>query len=126
MSYIGVFWWCKDHVIGKARGLAEGERGLSYIIDSPDTHMDLWEQHPETIQLPNALRELDYQEMPRGRVVFDIKAKQSIVYIDKSLLNDEVKAAISEFFQLKPKQAKWRKDPHYTVDPWEIGRLLEV
>lgn len=125
MAKIGVFWWCNDRVIGKTRAQSEGEVGIAHIIDSPDNHVDLWEQQPDLIQLPQALRELDYQEVPRGRVVFDLKAKQSIVYLDKSLLNDAVKAAISEFFQLKPKQTKWRKDPHYTVDPWEIESLWD-
>ena len=45
MSKIGIFWVYKDTVIGKARELEDGEENVPGLIDSPDSHVDLWEHH---------------------------------------------------------------------------------
>lgn len=78
MPKLGIFWVFNDHVIGRARPLAEGCERWPGLLDSPVDHMTLWEDR--------ALKEshchlapADYTEVPRGRVIFSTKANEAII-----------------------------------------------
>ncbi|MBP7529691.1 MAG: hypothetical protein KA801_17350 [Syntrophorhabdaceae bacterium] len=43
MTKIGIFWVYKNTVIGKAVDLPDGVENFPGIIDSPDSHVDYWE-----------------------------------------------------------------------------------
>ena len=122
MLNIGVFWFYKGHVLGREADLADGEEGVPGLIDSPDNHTDLWDgtilrKHPE-------LRGREYYEVPRGRVLWDSNQSSAIIYLDARLLNDDIKAKITQFFDLKNEEVVWRTDPHYTTDDKNLERLF--
>ncbi|MCO4786810.1 MAG: hypothetical protein KC467_12890 [Marinomonas atlantica] len=115
MPTIGIFWYFNGNVIGRSRPFQEGECSLPGLWDTPDNHIDLWEHDPDSIQLPNELRQLEYQSIPRGRILYDQRSKTTVVYMDKTLFNDISKIAIRDFFQLQGNRIKWCRDPHYQV-----------
>lgn len=115
MANIGIFWCLEGKITGRSRFFKEGECNLPGLWDSPDNHIDLWECEPESINLPVYLRQLEYQVIPRGRLIYDQRRKISLVYMDRSLFNDASKEAIQKFFKLEGKKLKWCKDPHYRV-----------
>lgn len=116
MAKIGIFWIYKDQVVGKARALAEGEENVPGLIDSPDSHVVLWEQTLGFHKRFPELLDIDYQQVPRGRVLFDRKLGKAVVYMDKVLHIAKHKAALSQFFQLDAATTIYRTDDHYTTD----------
>ena len=122
MPKIGVFWFHKGDVMGREVDLADGEEGVPGLKDSPDNHTDLWDgsilrKHPE-------LRGREYYEVPRGRVLWDSNQDRAIVYLDASLFKDDIKAKITQFFNLKNEEVVWRTDPHYITDDNNLERLF--
>lgn len=115
MPNIGIFWFAQGCVIGRSLPFKKGECGLPGLWDSPDNHVDLWEASPNDIGVPVALRQTDYQSVPRGRVIYDERKRATLIYMDKSLFNDVSKQRIRAFFQLEGQKIIWRCDPHYRV-----------
>ncbi len=67
----------------------------------------------------------EYQDIPRGRVVWFKKKKTAVVYMDKKLLRSTaMKKKVTAFFKLNPDSVEWESDPHYTTEPDEIDRLF--
>lgn len=125
MSKIGIFWVYKNTVIGKAANLAEGDQLIPGVVDSPDTHIYVWESDPE-FRLPfSELRELEYQSVPRGRVIFFKNQSVFKIYMDKTLFSEANKKHILEYFDLAESKVIWETDSHYTTDQNEIDNLFE-
>ncbi|EWH10114.1 hypothetical protein DS2_09217 [Catenovulum agarivorans DS-2] len=112
---IGIFWLYKQQIIGRAIDINQGIEGYKNIIDSPDTHIDLWEhsgylreQYPEIIHY-------EYQQLPRGRVLYHQKNQFPIVYMDKQLHNEPTQRLIRDFFALGERPVSWNRDEHYST-----------
>ena len=107
MAEIGIFWVYRNRVIGKSLALNEGVENLSGLIDSPDSHFQLWE-HDNNFVIPfPELESVEYQKIPRGRVLFDRVNQKPIIYMDRSLFNEETKLLIREFFDLDAEKRLW-------------------
>lgn len=122
-SKIGIFWIYQNTVLGKARPLSEGESSVAGLLDSPDDHVRIWELAGFRSQFP-ALRSMEYQQVPRGRVLYAVNKNKVIVYMDKSLHNEVSKQKLIEFFALQDTTVLWKTDPHYTVSAMDIDGLL--
>ena len=120
---IGVFWVADVNVFGKAVPLSEAASGLPGLLNSQDTHSDLWEHSPSLV--PDWLRGKEYFEVPRGRVLYSVKCHRSVVYLDDLLLRDEIKGRISAFFQLCAWTTLWRRDVHYTTADDALSSLFD-
>ena len=110
-------------VIGRARDLNEGTECDGWI-DSPDQHVKLWDILP----MLGSLRQVgkEYQDVPRGRVIWNQKANTPVIYMDKKLLRSETtKKKVAVFFELDASTVQWKSDPHYTTDTNEIFALLD-
>ena len=123
-SKVGIFWVYKNQVIGKACNLEEGQENVPGLIDSPDSHIELWEHDPGfTIPFPE-FKGSEYQDVPRGRVIYSAKTKKVIVYMDKALHTKRTREIISKFFQLGGTEVVWKTDIHYTTQANEIDDLF--
>lgn len=58
----------------------------------------------------------DYGNYPRGRVIFDNFHKRFVVFLDKDLLKDDIKAEIIKAYDLEERQTMFKRDIHYTHD----------
>ena len=116
MAHIGIFWFDGSTLLACKCTLAEGCVALGHIIDSPLEHWRVWQTLPRRA----ALWELDYQELPRGRVLFDKTRNRPLVYLDKSLLMSEYKQQIRNYFELNGK-VSWRLDSHYCTNSRDIN-----
>ena len=124
MSKIGIFWVYKDTVIGKAVDLVEGDQSIPGVVDSPDTHVYVWESDPE-FRLPfSELREFEYQSIPRGRVIYFKNKSVFKIYMDKVLFSEANKKNILEFFDLATSKVIWDTDSHYSTEQSEIDDLF--
>ena len=124
MSKVGIFWVYKNTVIGKARELQDGEENVPGLIDSPDSHVDLWERQQCFLAQFSELLGTEYQDVPRGRVIYSTKDKKTIIYMDKVLHTVKIKKIISNFFELKNTDILWKTDKHYTTGSGSIDNLF--
>ncbi|MFT8690631.1 MULTISPECIES: hypothetical protein [Acetobacter] len=115
---IGIFWVVSEN--GGFRFLvdrlpvSQGERYGDAITWGE--HYEFWEQ----IQSKNQNRSLskvpqwsEYEEWPRGRVIYNTREKIFVVYADRKLLSQEMKLAISEEFSLPLSNTRYSADSHY-------------
>jgi hypothetical protein len=114
-SYIGIFWFYQDTLICKKMPLAESQLDSLGFHDSPFQHIQEWEV--KTIYLANhpELFGTEYQELPRGRVVYSSKKRMFTVYADKACLTKKAKNKIIEYFNLPKEKTVFRSDPHYQI-----------
>ncbi|MCK5782841.1 MAG: hypothetical protein KAH06_00200 [Desulfobacterales bacterium] len=122
---IGIFWVYKNRVIGKARELKDGQENVPGLIDSPDSHIELWEQDLGFVIPFPELKGSEYQDVPRGRVIYSTKTKKVTVYMDKVLHTNGIREIISEFFQMGGSGVVWKTDIHYTTQSHEIDDLFD-
>jgi hypothetical protein len=121
---IGIFWVYKNTVIGNTCELEEGQENVPGLIDSSDSHVDLWERRQCFLpQFPELLG-TEYQDVPRGRVVYSTKDKKTIIYMDKVLHTEKIKKIVSNFFELKNTDISWKTDKHYTTGSDSIDNLF--
>ena len=120
---IGIFWWHNGRVLSAISPVAEGT-AVNGIVDSAFAHVDTW---PNLQKRHRELRDLEYEDVPRGRVLFLQRQNKFRVLLDKKLLEPAIKAAICQTFGL-PKagtEFEFKTDSHYTTDPVAIARLLD-
>ena len=107
---IGIFWYFKNQVIGIANEFYQSDQDSLGLIDSKYTHVEYWEilksKHAE-------LSAFEYEEIPRGRVIYHAKNEKVLVYMDAKLFKKQIAIQIVEFFELDFEAVVWKKDPHY-------------
>jgi hypothetical protein len=126
MPRIGVFWYYKNKVIGRAINLEKGENFGSGILDSPDTQTDLWDNDPSLLNGFPELFGSEYFSIPRGRILWDIKMATAKGLMDATLFNDPAKLKILQFFDLESTGIQWMRDAHYTTDANELDILFNI
>jgi hypothetical protein len=118
---IGIFWWFAGRLLASVCRVEEGD-AAGGTVDSKFAHVETWpvlqKCHPE-------LRAMEYEDVPRGRVVYLQRSKRFRVLMDKVLFKSHIKVEILEKFGLPKSRTKFLKDQHYTTDPKMIERLFD-
>jgi hypothetical protein len=85
------------------------------MVDSPFQHITEWESR--CIYLPDfkELASTEYQELPRGRIVYSTATKMATIYMDSSLFREKYKEQLVRYFHLAECPIIWKKDSHYKV-----------
>ena len=125
MGKIGIFWIYKQTIMGRAIEISKGQDSGIGLIDSPDYHSDFWENNNHFRPPFPELIGLDYQEIPRGRVIYQKSKNYYIIYLDKTLINQPSKQLIIDFFNLKDQHCLWQTDLHYTTQKDAIDLLFD-
>lgn len=107
---IGIFWYYNKQPIGIAHQFSADEQDSLGLVDSPYTHVEYWEVLRQQVR---QLRFVEYEKIPRGRVIFNAKTNKAIVYMDSSLFKKTIAKQIALFFDLDFEQVVWKKDTHY-------------
>jgi len=99
--------------------LADAER-YDQFLTHPGGHYEVWERWrglgPTGLAkrgLPKLIAWHEYEEFPRGRIVFDTETRMFIIYADQKLHNPAHLAAIRSAFGLDQAATVVRRDPHY-------------
>ena len=108
---IGIFWYWNNQVIGIAHSFNITADSIG-LIDSPYTHIEYWITLQEKY---SELQNYEYEQIPRGRVIFDTNKEKSIIYLDKTLLYKSKINKVYDFFNLNPEQSVLKKDSHYQI-----------
>jgi len=117
---VGIFW-----IIGTKAGpklltascrLAEAEPYGDCLTFGPG-HYQVWRNWRSSRELEAAaravVREYEYEEWPRGRVVFDRATQHFVLYADRKLMEVENIERIAECFQLPSDSISVEGDCHY-------------
>lgn len=107
---VGIFWYLNGEIVGFKQTLDTLIPDSLGLIDSDFTHVYDWEKLNRNFG--------DYEDYPRGRVIFNTKNNTYLIYLDASLLNVETKNKIIKFFGLSERdyEFKFRKDSHYRIN----------
>lgn len=112
MSSIGVFWIYKTQIYSKPIKV-DDVKSINGFIDSDFSHYQVWNE----ISLQNKDFYLyEYEDIPRGRVVYDVENTQYIVYSNEDIINsDKAKKSITEAFNLNTTKVVFKYDSHYKI-----------
>ena len=117
---IGIFWLYKHEgqyqVIGLADPVDIGQAHAS-CLDHPATHIESWPLVKCRYRscCPGIEWLDEYDEIPRGRVVFHQRGG-FIVYMGQGLIhNVELQRMILKFFSIETDAVKFKQDDHYTT-----------
>lgn len=118
----GIFWLVAP-ANGKARLLTAGcalDAAELYgaFLTFADGHYAIWEGWRRAdggadADLRGILNLFEYEDWPRGRIVFNRPKKRFILYADRKLLRPETIAAIERLFALPPDRTDVETDFHY-------------
>ena len=120
---VGIFWALPvpggTQLVTEASSLADAEPYGDKLTHSKG-HYETWSDWqrlgPAGLArrgLPAAIAWREYEDLPRGRVVFDLADTSFTVYADRQLLEPAMQARILAAFRLPDATTEWRTDPHY-------------
>ena len=115
---VGIFWLIAGTLAIDATALAEAET-YGECLTHAAGHHERWEAWRaldgaarRRSGLPAVLFASEYDEWPRGRVVFEVEPARFVVYADRRLWRPETLEAIRSAFALGT-EAVLRADAHY-------------
>lgn len=82
---VGIFWLVGERLIIDASSLCEAE-SYGDCLTHRNSHIDYWTGQQRLGVVP---RDVEYEEPPRGRVVFNRKTKRFALYADRCILKRE-------------------------------------
>lgn len=128
---VGIFWGIrssasasKKFVIVTDETTLDSAEPYDKFLTHPRGHYDVWETWQrlgvsglKRRRLPEAIAWREYEDFPRGRIVFDTQAARFTVYADKRLQNEEAMSDILATFGLTDASYVIESDAHYRSRP---------
>jgi hypothetical protein len=107
--HVGIFWLIDRKLIIDTTPVSKAE-SYSTALNHPTSHIDYWTRLQRTGAV---LPEVEYEELPRGRVVFDGREQRLKLYADACILRK--KDVVKKLLRLLhlPDDTPLSTDPHY-------------
>jgi hypothetical protein len=106
---VGIFWLVGGKLLFDTTPLSRAEDYGDFKIH-PGNHISVWERFIMAKTVP---AEMEYEEAPRGRVLYDVKNRQFKLLADRCILRrKEVLTRIRKEMQL-PENTSESTDSHY-------------
>jgi len=118
---VGIFWCVLDpsgvrHLLAEHCALDAAEEYGDCLTFGPG-HYEIWQRWRRTrapmLPLASVIRGHEYEEWPRGRVVFDRIADHFFLYCDRRIRIGGIVPEVVSLFRLPPGRVTVRADPHY-------------
>ena len=107
---VAIFWALKGRLLFHTTPVDEAEDYAHFKIH-PASHIDHWSKLQNAGTVP---RDTEYEEFPRGRVIYDQSNGQFTVYADKCILKESgLVKEIMTALELPNQKTKWASDEHY-------------
>jgi hypothetical protein len=107
---VGIFWWFRGKLIFDASPLNRAEKYGDCLTHSR-SHIDYWTGLQQRHEVP---REIEYEEPPRGRVMWNTVSKRSLILADRCILrNQAVLKRIMRTMRLPTWDTDTGRDGHY-------------
>lgn len=108
--HVGIFWLFRDRLIIDSTPLSIAEP-FGNALGHSTGHIDYWASLQQTGAIP---AEVEYEEPPRGRVVYDQREQRYHLYADKCILaRRDVVGRIMDGLHLPPNKTTEGRDEHY-------------
>ena len=130
-AFVGIFWGIRSangviSLLADRTPISDGEPYGEYITH-PVGHCEFWDNLSRlgaTVLRHRGVPELvawsEYEDFPRGRVVYRSIAKQFVIYADKRLQTKEFIRQLVTNFNIPNGSYIVRSDPHYS----KAGRCI--
>ncbi len=118
---VGIFWCVLEpagarHLLAERCALDAAEEYGDCLTFGPG-HYEIWQQWQRTggptLSLASVIRGHEYEEWPRGRVVFDRNADRFFLYCDRRIQNSGLVPELISVFHLPLDRVTVRGDSHY-------------
>jgi hypothetical protein len=119
---LGIFWLIKAKLVAEYAPLSEAECYGDHMTFAA-SHIDIWKR----LQLQGCVPiENEYEEFPRGRVMYRPDAREFTILADRCIL--ERKHVISEIKKKLhlPRQVKLSEDLHYRCSGCLYGSHVDI
>jgi hypothetical protein len=116
-SFVGIFWAMQEPgspaTLVEHRCSLEEAEPYGTMLTCPHGHYEIWEQWRKAGAGP-AIVASEYEEWPRGRIVYDMEKDRFILYADQKILRDPaLMASIQKRFGLPTERTDAKRDNHY-------------
>jgi len=109
---IGIFWIYNNNIFSKKIELNKGIEYGNFLTDD-FSHYEVWEEIKNTNK---QLFYFEYEEIPRGRVVYDLINENFVIYANSNILRDkELISLIFKDFKLNNEKVTLKNDYHYEI-----------
>jgi hypothetical protein len=131
---VGIFWCVLDragvrHLLVEQCALSSAEEYGDCMTFGPG-HYEVWQRWQRTgtptRSLTPVVRGHEYEEWPRGRVVFDRKADRYFLYCDRLIRNAGLVPELISLFRLSLDRVTVRGDSHYRSPLSIEGGAIEL
>jgi hypothetical protein len=118
---VGIFWRVSDALVIDRSSLDEAETYGDCVTHAVG-HYQRWQEWQEmgaarlaAKGYPIAIMSTEYDEWPRGRIVYQTLQDCFVLYADRRLQRPEIIEAIKQAFGLRDVQTVIRSDSHYRL-----------
>jgi len=108
-SLLGIFWFIRGRLLVDTTPLSEAELYGDFLTH-PRGHAAVWEQRQQNGTLPE---EMEYEEQPRGRVMFNTKTFKFTLLADRCILKRKAWVAQVKKELRLPRDTNVGGDTHY-------------
>ena len=116
---VGIFWRVTDILVIDRSTLEEAET-YGDCITHTRGHYECWQQWQAlggtrlaAKGYPARIASTEYDEWPRGRVVYETPAKRFVLYADRHLQRPEILEALKAMFGIATADVVVKSDLHY-------------
>jgi hypothetical protein len=116
---IGIFWNVAGTLVTDRSTLAQAESYGDCLTHSAG-HYERWEEWRalgisglRRLGFPAIIATSEYDEWPRGRIVYEQPMKQFVLYADRRLQSPATIQALMQIFHLTGQQVLLNADAHY-------------
>lgn len=107
---VGIFWVVRGKLVIDSMALSDGEPYGDHLTH-PRSHIEVWEQWRLSGKIPS---ESEYEEFPRGRVMYNTQTERFTLLADRCILKDkDVVAIIMSEMNLRSQSTDKGTDAHY-------------
>lgn len=115
---VGIFWFvmrtAQPELLARLTPWPQGE-GYGDFKTEPTSHYQLWPLIKRRINIAG-----EYEDWPRGRVVYNLLSQSFTAYIDRQLAGDTYRAAVLQGFHLPIDQTRFAFDAHYSRAKFKV------
>ena len=117
---VGIIYVVKNHIFIDSTPVDSSllfiNKGKDFINHEND-HFRYWNS---ILSIDHALKNFDYADFPRGRVIYNVKLKKFLLYLDKCIMSK--KLIINKIISLMnlPISTKISTDEHYQCSKCEV------
>lgn len=123
-AHVGIFWVINDRIVGRLQDIEESQCDSLGFIDATFEHVAVWSEVISEITA-NELRHQPYDDVLRGRIVYDTKHKRYIGYSDLKELTRPLREKVGTWAGIPRDRISWRSDAHYTLERGARYDLLD-